>query len=135
MTKHAVRLAAQCMTGDESYSMIVDAVLQDGDTGMKISGNTPRCGYFGNLRDTLHPFVLRKEQSPRFPAMGYVMDFGTDFPEDDGHYITNLPSKSIAVGATFTVMMLEADTNKWDEYTYRIRQLTNILSGQALDTL
>jgi len=32
-------------------------------------------------------------------------------------------------------MMLDADTNKWDEYTYRIRQLTNILSGQALDAL
>lgn len=133
MTKYFVRVAAKEISGEEDYPMILDVLLDIGDEGAMMAGSSPRCGYFGNLGETLHPFVLRKEQSAVFPPMGYVMDFGTEYDGDYRHYLTNMPAKPLYVGATFTVIMRSVQTAQWEEYTYSIRRLTNLLTEQAIE--
>lgn len=130
-----MRLKAIDHSDHSNYPMYLDAPVETTEEGSFILTRSPLCGFFGDFREVLNPFVLRKEKSGTFSGMDYIMDFGSDFEGRDRQYTTNLPSKKLSKGTQFTVRMYYNDAGSFKEHVYLVRDIIDLLDHQAVDSL
>ncbi len=129
------RLKAIDLSAPSDYPMYLDAPVETTEEGSFILMRSALCGFFGDFREYLNPFVLRKEKSGALTGMNYIMDFGSDFEGRDRQYTTNLPSKKLSKGTQFTVAMYDNNTGSVKEYVYVIRDIIDLLNQQKVDSL
>ena len=104
-----VRIVAEC----EEYPILIEAMVEDGGT---IKKNHVYLGFHGPLREC-HPFILLPDGR---------LDYGADLEDDDRFAATDVFTKRIQEGGSFSIEEFDEETGRSDASVYAIKKIDRL---------